>query len=37
MVGDFFVFTDKRIIFIGKQAVIGKKVDYLRVHYKKIT
>jgi len=31
MVRDLFVFTDKRLIFIDKQGVTGKKVDYLSI------
>jgi hypothetical protein len=37
MVRDLFVFTDKRIIFIDKQGVTGRKVDYLSVPYRAIT
>ncbi|MFQ3251083.1 MAG: hypothetical protein ACI9O6_002930 [Glaciecola sp.] len=37
MVRDLFVFTDKRLIFIDKQGVTGKKVDYLSVPYRAIT
>jgi hypothetical protein len=37
MVRDLFVFTNKRIIFIDKQGVTGKKIDYLSIPYKSIT
>ncbi|GAC29224.1 PH domain-containing protein [Brumicola pallidula] len=37
MVRDLFVFTDKRLIFIDKQGITGKKVDYLSVPYRAIT
>jgi hypothetical protein len=37
MVRDLFVFTDKRIIFIDKQGVTGRKVDYLSEPYRAIT
>lgn len=37
MVRDLFIFTNKRIIFIDKQGVTGKKVDYLSVPYRAIT
>jgi hypothetical protein len=37
MVRDLFVFTNKRLIFIDKQGVTGKKVDYLSIPYKSIT
>ena len=37
MVRDLFVFTDKRLIFIDKQGVTGKKVDYLSIPYRAIT
>jgi hypothetical protein len=37
MIRDLFVFTDKRLIFIDKQGVTGKKVDYLSVPYRAIT
>lgn len=37
MIRDMFVFTNKRLIFIDKQGMTGKKVDYLSVPYKSIT
>jgi hypothetical protein len=37
MVRDLFFFTDKRLIFIDKQGINGKKVDYLSVPYRAIT
>lgn len=37
MIRDLFVFTDKRLMFIDKQGVTGKKVDYLSIPYRAIT
>ena len=37
MVRDLIVFTDKRLMFIDKQGVTGKKVDYLSIPYRAIT
>ncbi|WP_371196147.1 PH domain-containing protein [Glaciecola sp. SC05] len=37
MVRDLYVFTNKRLIFIDKQGLTGKKIDYLSVPYKSIT
>ena len=37
MVRDLSVFTNKRLIFIDKQGLTGKKVDYLSIPYKSIT
>ncbi|MFC4701890.1 PH domain-containing protein [Glaciecola siphonariae] len=37
MVRDLYVFTNKRLIFIDKQGLTGKKIDYLSVPYKAIT
>lgn len=37
MVRDLLVFTNKRLIFIDKQGVTGKKVDYMSVPYRAIT
>jgi hypothetical protein len=37
MVRDLYVFTNKRLIFIDKQGVTGKKIDYLSIPYKSIT
>lgn len=37
MVRDMFVFTNKRLMFIDKQGMTGKKVDYLSIPYKSIT
>nr|WP_136250185.1 PH domain-containing protein [Ningiella ruwaisensis] len=37
MVRDLTVFTTKRLIFIDKQGMTGKKIDYLSIPYKSIT
>jgi len=37
MVRDLYVFTNKRLIFIDKQGVTGKKIDYRSIPYKSIT
>jgi len=37
LVRDMFVFTDKRLIFVNRQGVTGKKVEYLSIPYRNIT
>lgn len=37
LVRDMIVFTNKRFMFIDKQGMTGKKVDYLSIPYKSIT
>lgn len=37
MVRDLFVFTNKRLIFIDKQGVTGKKVEIHSIPYRSIT
>ncbi|MBT1452371.1 PH domain-containing protein [Glaciecola sp. XM2] len=37
MVRDLYVFTSHRLMFIDKQGVTGKKIDYLSIPYKSIT
>jgi hypothetical protein len=37
MIRDLFVFTDKRLMFIDKQGVTGRKVDYHSIPYRAIT
>ena len=37
LVRDMFVFTNCRLIFIDKQGMTGKKVDYHSIPYKSIT
>jgi hypothetical protein len=34
---DVLIFTDKRLIFVDKQGVTGKKVEYLSLVYSKIS
>ena len=36
LVRDLIVFTDRRLIFVNKQGVTGKKVEYLSVPYRSI-
>ncbi len=37
LIRDVFIFTNKRLIFVEKQGLTGKKVNYLSVNYKSIT
>ncbi|MGQ8365154.1 PH domain-containing protein [Glaciecola sp. 1036] len=37
LIRDMLVFTNKRVIFIDKQGMTGKKVSYLSIPYKSIT
>ena len=37
LIRDYFVFTDKRLVFVNKQGLTGKKVDYHSIPYKSIT
>lgn len=37
LIRDLMVFTDKRVIFVDKQGVTGKKTEYHSVPYKSIT
>lgn len=37
LVRDLFIFTNKRLIFIDKQGMTGKKTDYLSLPYKNIS
>ncbi|AYV66714.1 MULTISPECIES: PH domain-containing protein [Niallia] len=37
LVRDLIVFTDLRLIFVDKQGLTGKKVEYLSVPYKSIS
>ena len=34
VLGDFFVFTDYRLILVDIQGVTGKKVEYVSIPYK---
>jgi hypothetical protein len=34
---DYFVFTDKRLVLVDKQGVLGSKVEYHSIPYKSIT
>jgi len=33
---DYAIFTDKRILIVDKQGIIGKKVEYFTIPYKSI-
>jgi len=37
LVRDMFVFTDKRLIFVNRQGMTGKKVEYQSIPYRSIT
>jgi hypothetical protein len=37
LIRDMFVFTDKRLIFVNRQGMSGKKVEYLSIPYRSIT
>lgn len=36
LIRDMFVFTDKRLIFVNRQGVTGKKVEYQSIPYRSI-
>ena len=37
LIRDMFVFTDKRLIFVNRQGMSGKKVSYQSIPYRSIT
>ncbi|HEU0016200.1 MAG TPA: PH domain-containing protein [Longimicrobium sp.] len=37
LIRDQIIFTDRRLLFINKQGVTGRKVEYLSVPYRAIT
>ncbi|MCO7174761.1 PH domain-containing protein [Sporolactobacillus kofuensis] len=37
LIRDLIVFTEKRLLFVDKQGVTGKKVDYHSIPYKSIS
>src|SRR5690554_4249219 len=37
LIRDLIIFTDKRLIFVDKQGVTGKKIDYHSIPYKSIS
>lgn len=37
LIRDTFVFTDKRLVFVNRQGISGKKVEYMSIPYTKIT
>lgn len=37
LIRDYFVFTDKRLVFVDKQGMTGSKVEYHSIPYRSIT
>jgi hypothetical protein len=37
LIRDTFVFTDKRLIFVNRQGLMGKKIEYQSIPYRSIT
>jgi hypothetical protein len=37
LIRDTFVFTNKRLIFVNRQGVTGKKVEYQSIPFRNIT
>jgi hypothetical protein len=37
LIRDMFVFTDKRLIFVNRQGMTGRKVEYQSIPYRNIT
>lgn len=37
LIRDIFIFTNKRLLFIDKQGITGKKMEYYSLPYKSIT
>jgi hypothetical protein len=37
LIRDMFVFTDQRLIFVNRQGMTGKKVEYQSIPYRSIT
>src|SRR5688500_2402280 len=37
LIRDMFVFTDKRLIFVNRQGLTGKKVEYQSIPYRSVT
>ncbi len=37
LIRDMFVFTDKRLIFVNRQGMTGRKVEYQSIPYRSIT
>jgi hypothetical protein len=37
LIRDTFVFTDKRLIFVNRQGLTGKKVEYVSIPYRSVT
>ena len=37
LIRDYFLFTDKRLVLVDKQGIMGSKVEYHSIPYKSIT
>ena len=37
LIRDYFVFTDKRLVFVNKQGMTGSKMEYHSIPYRSIT
>ena len=37
LIRDTFVFTDKRLIYVDRQGITGKKIEYQSIPYRSIT
>lgn len=37
LIRDYFVFTDRRLVFVNKQGLTGSKVEYHSIPYRNIT
>jgi hypothetical protein len=37
LIRDIFVFTNRRVIFLDKQGVTGKKMEFVSIPYSKVT
>jgi hypothetical protein len=37
LIRDMFVFTNKRLVFVNRQGMTGKKVEYMSIPYSKIS
>jgi len=37
LIRDYFVFTEKRLVFVNKQGLTGKKIEYHSIPYRSIT
>ena len=37
LIRDYFVFTDKRFVMVGKEGITGSKIEYHSIPYRSIT